>query len=311
MEEAACNVCGATSPARLFTATDYLTRERFAVVRCSRCALAFVSPRPSAPELGRYYPAVYYGTRRSGFEAITVRRRARRVERLHGRAPGRVLDVGCGHGGMLRLLRARGWQVVGTEFGARPDEPADDLDLRYAPLEACGFPPDSFDVVTMWHVLEHMPDPQATLREVRRILAPGGRFLVAVPNFGSLQARLTGPDWFHLDVPRHLFHFRPDDLATLLGRAGFQVEQARRFSFEYDTFGFVQSVLNRILGYPNLLFDVLAHRGTRTADAPVRAGLSVALAGPLLLVSLVFCPLESLLGYGGTVEVVAQRSVPE
>jgi 2-polyprenyl-3-methyl-5-hydroxy-6-metoxy-1,4-benzoquinol methylase len=305
VEQAVCNVCGASAGARLFTATDYLTGERFEVVACARCALAFVNPRPSAPELGRYYPPVYYGPRRSIFDAVTMKLRVRRVERIHGGPPGRVLDVGCGHGGTLRALRARGWQVAGTEFGSRPDTVPGDLDIRYAPLEASGLPAGSFDVVTMWHVLEHMPDPQATLREVRRLLAPGGHFLVAVPNFASLQSRLTGPDWFHLDVPRHLYHFRPDDLATLLARAGFTVQRTRRFSFEYDTFGFVQSVLNRALGRPNLLFDVIAHRGAHTASAPVRTALSVALAAPLLVVALAFCPLESLFGYGGTLEVVA------
>ncbi len=302
-------MCDLAPGGRVFTARDYLTGDGFDVVRCPRCALAFLSPRPTARELARYYPPIYYGSRRSIFEHITIALRAHRVERIHGRSPGRVLDIGCGHGGMLRTLRARGWQVVGTEFGARPPQsPDDDLDVRYTPLEACGLPGASFDVVTMWHVLEHMPDPLATLREIRRLLAPTGRLLVAVPNFGSLQARLTGPHWFHLDVPRHLFHFRPEDLTTLLARAGFQVERTRRFSFEYDTFGFVQSVLNRVLRRPNLLFDLIAHRGTRTGATPIRAALSVALAAPLLLVALVYCPLDSLLGYGGTVEMVTHKA---
>jgi 2-polyprenyl-3-methyl-5-hydroxy-6-metoxy-1,4-benzoquinol methylase len=267
-----------------------------------------VSPRPTARELPRYYPLAYYGPRRSFFEAVTIRRRARRVRQLHRRAPGRLLDVGCGQGGVLRLLQRRGWQVVGTELGARPPGPTPDLDIRYGPLEAAGLPAGSFDVITLWHVLEHLPDPRATLDQVRHLLAPGGQLLVAVPNFASLQARLTGARWFHLDVPRHLFHFRTRDLAALLEQAGFQIQQTRRFSFEYDTLGFVQSVLNRALGRPNLLFDLLAHRGAHSAAAPVRAALSVCLAAPLFLLALVFCPLDSLLGHGGTAELVARKT---
>src|SRR5262245_40380314 len=151
VEQAACNVCGAPAGARLFSAMDYLTEERFEVVACARCALAFVNPRPAGPELGRYYPPVYYGPRRSVFDAVTMKLRVRRVERIHGGRPGRVLDIGCGHGGTLRALRARGWEVAGTEFGSRPDTVPGDLDIRYAPLEACGLPAGSFDVVTMWH----------------------------------------------------------------------------------------------------------------------------------------------------------------
>jgi SAM-dependent methyltransferase len=211
---------------------------------------------------------------------------------------------------MLARLRERGWRVLGTEYGERPPVTTPGIDIRYAPLEECGLPPESFDVITMWHVLEHLPDPQATLAEAHRLLRPGGVLLIAVPNFGSLQARLTGPYWFHLDVPRHLFQFRSRDLVTLLERVGLSVGRTRRFSFEYDTFGFVQSMLNRALPRPNLLFDFLAHGGSRTPSAPAGTAVSLAMAPFLMVAACVFCPLESALGFGGTVEVVARKGAP-
>ncbi len=329
MEEAACEICGEKKGEPLLTAQDYLTGDRFSLVRCESCSLCFVTPRPSADEMERYYPTIYYGARRSFWDGLTCFLRARRVKQVHGRKEvGSILDVGCGLGGMLRLLQRRGWHVMGTEYGKKPREMTEGqegIDVRYAALEVCGLPKNAFDVITLWHVLEHLPNPKETLREIRRILKSGGGIILAVPNFESLQARLTGRHWFHLDVPRHLFHFTPKSLVGLLEQEGFQVEKKRHFSFEYDTFGFAQSVLNLIVHRQNLLFDFITHRLSLRETRKIREEteesgrgsgvnswvsgslLSLLLAPPLFFLSLVFCPIESLFGYGGTLEVVARK----
>ncbi len=224
-------------------------------------------------------------------------------------------------------LKEEGWTVLGTEYGAKPRDPVGDssVEIIFRDLEACPFSEDSFDVVTLWHVLEHLPNPRGTLQIIRKILRPGGILILSVPNMQSLQSKLTRNHWFHLDPPRHLFNFSMGDLCRLLDQEGFVVEQRRRFSFEYDTFGLTQSVLNLLIKRQNLLFDLLTHRGSireRAGKDPVPPGrkgklglqntwfgvcVSFLLAPPLFFLSLFFCPLESFLGYGGTIELVARK----
>ena len=316
-----CSICGAAEATPCFNARDYLTGDTFQIVQCQTCAMHFVSPQPALEEMPRYYPPVYYGNRRSFFEIITCWLRTRHVQKAQGHPKtGTILDVGCGKGGMLRMLQKKGWQVLGTEFGSHPASATGDgetVNIRYGTLEACQLPGDSFDMVTLWHVLEHLTNPRETLQEIRRLLKKEGRMILAVPNFGSLQAQWAGRRWLHLDVPRHLWHFTQAHLTALLEQEGFVIEKRRTFSFEYDTFGFVQSCLNWLLPRQNLLFDLLQQRGSwqypkrseqTLQKRDIFGGIvSVFLAPWLFCLALLFCLMESALGYGGTIEVVAQK----
>jgi SAM-dependent methyltransferase len=110
-------------------------------------------------------------------------------------------------------------------------------------------------------VLEHLSDPRRTLREIGRILKPGGRLIVAVPNYSSVQARWSGPAWFHLDLPRHLFHFPVAGLRRLLVDSGFTLRSEHHFSLRQNPFGWVQSALNRLGRLPrNGLYTLLKSR---------------------------------------------------
>ncbi len=198
-----------------FPAVDYITGETFQVACCRRCAQVVTVPVPA--DIGRYYPIGYYGNaggRRFPAvmewlqEKLSARRARRVLRRLNGK-DFKVLDVGCGRGLLLREFQRNGCDVTGTEFSddaCRFAREVLKLPVRVGLLHELNFPDQSFDVVVMWHVLEHVSDPRPTLAEVSRILRPGGVFLVGVPNFGSLEARLTKAGWFHLDVPRHLSH---------------------------------------------------------------------------------------------------------
>jgi hypothetical protein len=162
----------------------------------------------------------------------------------------------------------------------------------------------SFEVVTIWHVLEHLPEPRVVLEGVRRLLAPSGRLVVEVPNFGSWQARLGGADWFHIDVPRHLLHFDRRALEGLLTRAGFTVERRQTFSLEYDAFGLTQTILNKLCRKPNHLFQRLIGRETDGSrrDSIVSFGLGLPVAALSSLVSLA----APGFGQGGVLRMVAR-----
>jgi len=141
MEEVACPICDKRKTSYFFSAGDYLTGDRFNIVQCQSCFLSFVNPRPLPSEMDRYYPSFYYGERRSFFEVVTIYTRVRHVEKafIH-KKPGAILDVGCGKGKMLQALTAKGWKVLGTEFGGKPKGPIDGdprCEIRYQSLENC------------------------------------------------------------------------------------------------------------------------------------------------------------------------------
>ncbi len=305
---------------RLFGARDYITGDRFTIEQCGRCGIAFTRPQPAIDELGKYYPSTYYGGGTGRFPALVellqralYRRRVLAVEKVLGRK-GRVLDIGCGPGFLLREFRDRGWQVQGTEFSEQSAAHARDvlgLPVAAGDVRELKFESASFDAVVMWHVLEHTPQPEQTLAEVARLLRPGGVFLCAVPNFGSTEARFARDKWFHLDVPRHLNHFTLETLRTLLSVRGFTFKRVSFVSLEYDCFGFTQSVLNRLGLRHNLLYNLL--RGTRAkvlGETPVPAWqkfASLVLAAPLGILSVPATTLAALLHTGATVTICARK----
>jgi ubiquinone/menaquinone biosynthesis C-methylase UbiE len=178
-------------------------------------------------------------------------------------------------------------------------------------------PSDEFDTVILWHVLEHITDPENLLREVTRILRPGGTLLVAVPNFASVEARWARDKWFHLDVPRHLNHFTPGVLRALLRESGLRPRMTSYFASEYDFFSFVQTVLNKLGLHHNLLYNLLRTRGAKVIEGPRQAAarprdvvLTLLLLPALAWISLVWAPLIALLGRGATITIYAKKPRP-
>ncbi len=158
----------------------------------------------------------------------------------------------------------------------------------------------------MWHVLEHLPDPAAAIARAAELLRPGGRLLVSVPNVDSLQARLGGERWFHLDLPRHLFHFGPRSLSAMVERAGLQVARIGHFYPEMEVIGLVQTVLNRVGIERDLLYR-FAKRDPRVAfGPPVYASLALALGA--MPVAVAWSGIAPLFRTGASIQLVAYRS---
>lgn len=310
-----CIACHGSEAHRLYS-IDGVQEE---LVKCEGCGLGSLHPMPDSARIQSFYPAEYYGEPTAKFEPLVeagVRFGARmRVRSLIGDLPtgSKVLDVGCGRGVMLRALLDLGHEAHGVEIAPEAASGADPrAQIRIAPeLSEAGYDDNTFDAVILWHVLEHLPQPDKTLNEISRILRPGGRLVLAVPNFASWQSRYSAQDWFHLDLPRHLYHFTPDTIQRLLACSGFQCDSVRHLAMLQNSFGWLQSLLNRTTDTPRNSLYSLLHRGGEHPvlhDLPRLQRLTLKLgywAG--LPVAALITLLEAMAGSGGTIAVTASQ----
>jgi SAM-dependent methyltransferase len=274
-----CDICGGALETAIVAARDPQTGDRFSVLRCTRCGLGHTRPQPT--DLGAYYGPAYHGGRHGVSERFCMSRRLRFVKAV---GPSRrLLDFGCGDGGFLEAAGAAGLDAVGVEVESRHAR-AKGLHVVERLDDVAG----AFDVLTLWHSLEHVPSPLETMTSALAHLAIGGHVIVAVPNFASLQSSVFGARWFHLDVPRHLHHFTRLSLETLFARLGVEPVRSWATESEIDLFGWTQSALNVAFpSHPNVLFDVLtrrenAHRWGETAASLALGTLATLVALPLL-----------------------------
>ena len=241
--------------------------------------------------------------------------RARAVHRL---APaGTVLDVGCGRGLMLKYLKGWGHGVHGVELDTvAADRARNNLGQKVSHcLEEAGTVlTRPCDVICFWHSLEHMPEPGKALRTADRLLAPGGLLVISAPHMESLQSRLAGPDWLHLDLPRHVVHFDMNRLAAYLEAMGYGLIRHQHFSQEYnpiDTLCHLYHMLGFDPLYPFHLLRGAAHRHKvcrpfQALKAVVGLSLLVPLAGEAFFIANVF----SLLGAGSTETLFLRKAAP-
>ncbi len=233
-----CPVCGSTKRRFLFNGSDRLhdLPGVFPVVKCTECQSSYLAQRPA--ELEAYYPVESYAaydrantTRhysRGVGRSYGLKQRRRLLERLKP-AGGCLLDIGCGAGDFLALMQAEGqWQVFGLEPNAvavRYAREERGLDVKIGHLPDSALPAQSFDAITMWHVLEHVPDPAQVLAEVHRLLKPNGVLVVGVPVSDSVEAKWFAANWAGYDVPRHLVTFTRASLSQLALRQSFRFEE--------------------------------------------------------------------------------------
>jgi len=299
----ACPVCSSVGPFPQRPAA-----EGFRLFECTKCGIVFLFPQPQEAELAALYDETYYGEGRkkflspveAGIAALSYLK-WKNLQSVLGQG-GRLLDIGCGRGTLLGLARASGFEAYGLE---RPSTVGHSIPgILYKSLPECNFPDGHFQVVVLWHVLEHLPDPVAMLREISRILQPGGWLSVAVPNYGGAQAQASGPLWFHMDLPRHFWQFRLSSLQALLVSNGFRVARYTTFSLEYDWFGTLQSWMNRAFQDDNQLYSLLkGNDATTVAKKMLRITAATFVALPAFGSAL----WDAVRGQGGTLNVMAQR----
>ncbi len=241
-----CPVCGGERLRDLWICQDRLTRRgSFTVCVCESCAFRFTNPYPPQEEIGVFYESEDYvpvsntskGLINKGYHlARRVMLRAKRamVCRLARRASGRLLDIGCGTGEFAGTMQAAGWEVQGIEPHAAARESARSrFGVPVADVaEQKALPDQAYDVITLWHVLEHAHDVNRSFRELDRLLAPGGTVLIGVPNYTSYDAVFYRDKWAAYDTPRHLYHFEPDTMRRLAAKHGFEVAALRPLLFD-------------------------------------------------------------------------------
>jgi len=279
-----------------------------------------LDPRPRSEAIASYYDDVYYGSGARKFipaiERVVDRFRegrarfaCRLLREMGHEGKGRVLDIGCGSGQFLARLVRSGHECHGTELSAETGRRAGQvpgLRLHLGELERDRFPVGSFDLISIWHVLEHLAEPDRILGFCHDWLSDGGALMVAVPNIDSMQASLFRGAWFHLDPPRHLHHFGRVSLERALSDAGFRIERMRTLSWEQNVYGVAQSALNA-MGFPRDEYYEVLKRNRSLWTSP-RLALELVLMAAVLPAAFLFALLEASLGRGGTLECVARRA---
>jgi SAM-dependent methyltransferase len=245
-KEERCRICGSDNVSFLFECTDNLVSFRqFPVIKCGGCGFRFTGKAPESPEISVYYESEKYishtdsgegvaGILYSVARAVMMRRKSSLVRMASQRKQGSVLDIGAGTGHFVGTMIKRGWRAEGIEVSGTARKVAKRIHGISLHEGLCEwlFPKESFDAVTMWHVLEHLHKPEEYLKIISSLLKPDGTLLIALPNPLSADANYYRKDWAGWDVPRHLWHFSPDSIKILVEREGFTLKGVKRLPFD-------------------------------------------------------------------------------
>lgn len=222
-----CNLCGHADT------EPHLTKDSIGVVRCRHCGLIFAEKMQHHDDLIKHYSDDYFEPYLKTELVHLKKRFSKRIKEIKALVfPGSLLDVGCGAGFFLKLAAETGYAIQGVEISQYAADYARNklgLAVFLGELDAAALPAESFDVITLWHVLEHVRDPRAFLAQVHGLLKDRGLLALEVPNIGSSAARVCGTDWELMSPKEHFYYFAPATLRRYLKEAGFSIVTTRTF----------------------------------------------------------------------------------
>jgi SAM-dependent methyltransferase len=276
------------------------------LVRCEGCGVAVTFPVPDPAELDAAYAGFYRpesGRFSGGGDWLLRRTRGTLARRIDAVAPaGPVLDVGAGDGALLDALGARGRVAVGLERGSRGRD-----DVVAADLTDFADRRGEWAAVVMWHSLEHLRDAPAAIDHAAELLAPGGVLILAVPNYASWQARMFGPRWLALDLPRHLSHLTPAALARRVSADGLTMETVSFWRGGQVLFGWLHGLVASLPGRPDLYDAIRLPEARAVAITGPRRAVTLGVGVALAPLAAGLSAVEVLARAGGSVFLQARK----
>lgn len=260
-----CPVCDSPDIKNVLSVKDYtVSNETFVIAECNSCSLRFTQDVPDAASIAPYYKSENYISHTNTSKGLinrlyqsvrkrTLKQKRRLIERASGIKKGRLLDVGSGTGAFANEMQQAGWQVTGLE----PDADARAVGKQSYNIDLADIgqfyqlQESSYDVITMWHVLEHVHDLQGYIAKLKLLLTENGKLFIAVPNYTSKDAAAYKEQWAAYDVPRHLYHFSPRSMQVLMEKHGLRILQHK--PMWYDSFYVSMLSSKYIHGKPNLV----------------------------------------------------------
>lgn len=241
-----CPICHADKTEELFQIKDYfLTHEDFAIAKCKSCGFRYTKPRPAENSIGSYYESEEYISHSNAKKGVvntiyqlvrnfSIKKKVNLVRKYINQ--GKVLDIGCGTGEFINALTKSGYDTLGIEpnINARAQGINNyHLDIREE-MEINSIEASSIDVISMWHVLEHVYNLEDRVGQIKKIIKPDGIIIIAVPNPDSYDAKKYGKYWAAYDVPRHLYHFAKNDIVKLFEK--FSIELIDTIPMKFDSY---------------------------------------------------------------------------
>ena len=302
---------------------DLFSNKKFDIFFCSRCFIGKTNLDKNF-DFTPHYPKNYYGKDGKKFnlliEFIVLFFRHLRSQfcyRLFNKKNIKILDVGCGRGQFIYLMKKKGWFVHGTETSsisamAAKKKVGDDAILINKDLEKLKNIDTYFDIITFWHVLEHLSEPKKMVNLIEKKLINKGYVVVEVPNFESFQHLINKNSWIHLDCPRHVTHFTKKGLINFFDNKKFKIIKSSTLSFEYGFYGMLQSLLNLFIPVSNYLFFLIRKKNAKIGKISfiknyLSLFLTIALFIPLSIVSIIFELIAVILKKGSVLRIVIQK----
>ncbi|MBS1558283.1 MAG: class I SAM-dependent methyltransferase [Bacteroidetes bacterium] len=208
--------------------------------KCLRCGFTITNPQPTLEEIGNYYLSEKYishtGGDQSLFDRVYKKIRLRMLKKkralIEQKSTGcKILDIGCGTGDFLKEMKENGWKAIGVEPSETARFKAQEKELEIV-KNIDEIEDDTFSAITLWHVLEHLHNPNEYLKKIHSLLSTSGKLIVAVPNLESYDANYYKNYWAAYDVPRHLWHFNKTTIKKMMEQCGFELNEVKPLMFD-------------------------------------------------------------------------------